>query len=188
VDTLSSVEPDLLLEVEDPATVFAEDARHWVNIYARLLEFKERVRERMTMAMSELPAQTCPEAHEELALLTDELARVQRRLAFWRQRHWELIGLDLCGEDHTVMYAGKRLYLTNREFQLLSFMAAHPNRYFSPTAMVGSAWHDSRLSPEQLRVYVSRLREKLASLDAPCRIDNRPGQGYGLVLATPAPA
>jgi hypothetical protein len=175
----------MLLEGEDPSTLFAEDARHWVTIYAQLLEFKQRILERVAGSMPSLPPGAESEVGKDLELITTEAVRVEHRLAFWRQRHWELIGLDLDTQAQTMMYAGRKVYLTKREFQLLSFLAAHPNRYFTPTAIVGSAWHDSRLSPEQLRLYVSRLREKLSELGPPCRIENKPAQGYGLIFASP---
>ena len=180
---MSSLEQELLLEGEDPSTIFAEDARHWVSIYAQLLEFKQRLLQRVSVATEELPPQARAEVDRDLRIINAEALRVQRRLAFWQQRHWELIGLDLSEQDHSAMYAGKKVYLTKREFQLLSFLAAQPNRYLSPAAMVGGAWHDTRLSPEQLRLYISRLREKLGELGPPCRIENRPGKGYALTIA-----
>ena len=177
------VEQDTLLEGEDPSTDFAEDARHWVNIYAQLLEFKQRILERVSSSLPELPHPARAEVARDLEMISAEAGRVERRLAFWQRRHWELIGLDLNAQTHSMMHAGRKVYLTRREFQLLSFLAAHPNRYFAPAAIIGSAWHDSRLSPEQLRLYVSRLREKLSELAPPCRIENKPGQGYGLIFA-----
>jgi DNA-binding response OmpR family regulator len=175
----------MLLEGEDPSTLFAEDARHWVNIYAQLLDFKQRILERIAGATHDLPSEAAVEVERDVELITAEAGRVELRLAFWQQRHWELIGLDLNEDAHTLMYAGRKIYLTKREFQLLSFLADHPNRYYTAAAIVGSAWHDSRLSPEQLRLYVSRLREKLSDLGPPCRIDNKLGQGYGLIFTTP---
>ena len=47
--------------------------------------------------------------------------------------------------------APMQVYLTKREYQLLRFLADHPTRYFAPATIVGSAKHDGRLSPEQLR-------------------------------------
>jgi DNA-binding response OmpR family regulator len=179
------VERNMLLEGEDPSTLFAEDARHWVNIYAQLLDFKQRILERIAAAMHDLPPQAAAAVERDVELIAAEARRVELRLAFWQQRHWELIGLDLNEDAHTLMYAGRKVYLTRREFQLLSFLADHPNRYFTAAAIVGSAWHDSRLSSEQLRLYVSRLREKLSDLGPPCRIDNKVGQGYGLIFTTP---
>jgi DNA-binding response OmpR family regulator len=182
---VSITERDFLLEDEDPSTSFTEDARHWVTIYAQLVEFKRRLLDRVQSAMQGQGLERRAEMEREFELMKGELTRVESRLAFWQQRHWQMIGLDLDPEDHTVMYAGKKVHLTRREFQLLDFLASHPNRYFTSRAIVGSAWHDSRLSPEQLRLYVSRLREKLATLGPPCRIDNRPELGYGLRFDTP---
>lgn len=177
---MSSMGQELLLEGEDPSTSFAEDARHWVAIYAQLVEFKHRLLERVEAAMQEPGSAGKAEMERELELMRAELARMEGRLAFWREKHWQMIGLDLCPQDRTVMFAGKQIHLTKREFQLLDFLVRHPERYFPSRAIVASAWHDSRLSPEQLRLYISRVREKLSVLGPPCRIETRAAQGYGL--------
>jgi DNA-binding response OmpR family regulator len=170
----------LLLEGEDPSTTYADDARHWVAIYSELVAFKKRLRDRVRQAMREIPPEARAAVEKDLALIEVQLARIEDRLAFWYRRHWDLIGLDIDQDSRDVVHYGRRVSLTKRELQLLLFLARHPNRHFSVDALISEAWHDSRLVPEQLRLYVARLRRKLGEIEAPCRLENRPGKGYGL--------
>ena len=38
-----SVDPDRLIEGEDPGTRYVEDAAHWITVYSELVLFKERL-------------------------------------------------------------------------------------------------------------------------------------------------
>lgn len=181
--TLVAAVDGLLLEGEDPSTVHADDARHWVNIYSELVAFNTGQRDRMRRELQEIPPEARTELEKELKLIDAQLDRVQDRLGFWYARHWDLIGLDIDWANRDLLHRGQRVSLTRRELQLLNFLARHPNRYFSVEALIHQAWHDRHLVPEQLRLYVARLRRKLGEIEAPCRLENRPGRGYGLFFA-----
>ena len=169
-----------LLEGEDPSTVYADDARHWVTIYGELVAFKLGVQVRVRRALEQVPQEARSQAQGDLDLIEAQLRRARERLAFWYSRQWELIGLDIDRETRIVRHRGNEITLTGRELQLLQFLAAHPNRYFPVEALINEAWHDSRLVPEQLRLYVARLRRKLQKIGMPGQLDNKPGRGYGL--------
>jgi hypothetical protein len=66
--------------------------------------------------------------------------------------------------------------LTNREFELLQFLLDHPHRFYTPSQIMGYAWSDSALFPEEVRNYVSRVRKILVRLEIPCDLVNRPGR------------
>ena len=66
--------------------------------------------------------------------------------------------------------------LTNREFELLQFLLDHPHRFYTPSQIMGHAWSDSALFPEEVRNYVSRVRKILVRLEIPCDLVNRPGR------------
>ncbi len=72
--------------------------------------------------------------------------------------------------------------LTKREFQLLEFLLDHPHRYFTTAQILGQAWADPALFPEEVRNYVGRLRKILRELEIPVDLVNRPGRGYSLVF------
>lgn len=172
------------MEGENPETDHVEDARHWVSIYTQMLEFKERLLDRAVddARMLPLPARQKVE-EEDITALESERARVERRLQFWRQRHWDLAGIDLDPSARTIVFQGAAVDLTQRELQLLEILLRNPNRYISSLEILTQAWHDASLAPEQVRSYVTRLRRKLADAGIPCRLETRPRRGYRLVFA-----
>ena len=44
----------------------------------------------------------------------------------------------------------------------------HPHRYYTSSQIMGYAWSDSALFPEEVRNYVSRVRKILTRLEIPC--------------------
>jgi DNA-binding response OmpR family regulator len=58
----------------------------------------------------------------------------------------------------------------------------HPHRYFTGAQILGNAWADPALFPEEVRNYVRRLRRILEELAIPVDLVNKPGRGYSLVF------
>jgi DNA-binding response OmpR family regulator len=81
-----------------------------------------------------------------------------------------------------IRHKGQEVALTKREFQLLQFLLGHPHRYFTTTQILGQAWADPALFPEEVRNYIRRLRKVLIDLEIPVDIVNKPGRGYSLIL------
>jgi len=77
---------------------------------------------------------------------------------------------------------GAQVTLTGREWQLFTFLLGHSNRYFTAIDLCREAWGTVSIAEEQLRTYVSRLRQKTKDLDLPCRLESRQGLGYRLAL------
>ena len=63
-----------------------------------------------------------------------------------------------------------------------SFLARRPGRFYSATQLITLAWGTPELSAEQLRTYIVRLRRRLSTAGAPCRVVSEPRRGYGLVF------
>ena len=84
-----------------------------------------------------------------------------------------------------VRHQGKEIALTKREFQLLQFLLDHPHRFFTTSQILGQAWADPALFPEEVRNYVRRLRKILVDLGIPADLVNKPGRGYSLVFRSP---
>ena len=78
--------------------------------------------------------------------------------------------------------SGLATALTKREFQFLQFLLDHPHRFFTTSQILGQAWADSALFPEEVRNYARRLRKILAELEIPADLVNKPGRGYSLVF------
>ena len=172
------------MEGENPGTTHVEDARHWVSIYTQMLEFKERLLDRAQAESRDLPKPARDKVEsEDLKALEAERAKIEERLEFWRQRHWDLAGIDLDAGTRTIVFQGAAVDLTQRELQLLEILLRNPNRYIPSAEILSKAWHDGSLAPEQVRSYVTRLRRKLAEAQIPCRLETRPRRGYRLVFA-----
>ena len=171
-----------LLEGENPETRHAADARHWISIYQELLGFKDSLIERSISELGRLsPAAQAELGSGDVRALRAQRGRWQARLDFWYDRYWDLHGLELDHESHTLTHKGNSVQMTAREFQLTSYLLANPGRRFLARRLVQDAWHDPRLSSEQLRLYVVRVRRRLKELGAPCAVVNTPRQGYSMV-------
>lgn len=74
--------------------------------------------------------------------------------------------------------------LTKREWQLLAFFLASPNKFFGGEEAASEAW-GPEASVEQFRSYVTRLRQKLSRYSAYCSLVTEKGKGYALALELP---
>jgi DNA-binding response OmpR family regulator len=170
------------LEGEDLKTSHWEDARHWMSIYADLLEFKRGLIERVRRDLANLQPDARKAAAVDLRIIDDQMQGYQHRLDLWYRRIWDLQGLWLDPTGRMIRHKGHDVALTKREFQLLQFLLNHPHRYFSTSQILGQAWADPALFPEEVRNYIRRLRKILVDLAIPVDIVNKPGRGYSLVF------
>lgn len=174
--------PSRPLRGENLKTTHWEDARHWMSIYADLLEFKRGILDRVRRDVAKLKPPAQAAASADLEIIESQMQGYRMRLDLWYARLWELQGLWLDPIGRLVRHKGHELSLTKREFQLLQFLLDHPHRYFTTSQILGQAWADPALYPEEVRNYVRRLRKVLADLGVPADILNKPGRGYSLVF------
>jgi DNA-binding response OmpR family regulator len=174
--------PSRPLEGEDLTTSHWEDARHWMSIYADLLEFKRGILDRVKRDLAALQPLARKAAAVDVQIIDDQMQGYQARLDLWYGRIWELQGLWLDPEGRMIRHQGREVALTVREFDLLQFLLDHPHRYFTTSQIMSNAWSDSALFPEEVRNYVRRVRKILADLAIPVDLVNKPGRGYSLVL------
>ena len=174
--------PSRALEGEDLTTSHWEDARHWMSIYADLLEFKHGILDRVRRDVASLQPLARKAAEADVQIIDDQMQGYQARLDLWYGRIWELHGLWLDPEGRMIRHQGREVALTLREFQLLQFLLEHPHRYFTNAQILGQAWSDPALFPEEVRNYVRRLRKILDELAIPVDLVNKPGRGYSLVF------
>jgi len=168
------------LEGEDIATSHWEDARHWMSIYADLIEFKLGIIDRVRRDLSKLPAVAGNAAEADILIIESQMHGYEVRLDLWQRRLADLNGPRLDPQTRTLRFRGVEASLTDREFQLLELLLSHPYRYFSVHRILAEAWAQPNLFPEQARSYVARLRRIFAVLQVPCEIVSRPGRGYSL--------
>ncbi len=174
--------PSRPLEGENLATRRWEDARHWISIYADLLEFKRGILARVKRDVANLQPPAQKAAATDLKIIETQMQGYQVRLDLWYRRVWELQGLWVDPAGRVVRHQGREVGLTKREFQLLQFLLDHPHRYFTTSQILGQAWADPALFPEEVRNYVRRLRKILDELAIPADLVNKPGRGYSLLF------
>jgi len=174
------------LEGEDLETEHWEDARHWMSIYDDLIRFKLSILERVKREIPKLHVTAQEAAQVDIAFIENQMEGYYERLDLWYKRVWKLQGLWLDPEGRVLRHKGQEAVLTNREFELLQFLLDHPHRYYSASQIMGQAWSDSALFPEEVRNYVLRVRKILARLEIPCDLVNRPGRGYSLTFRNDA--
>jgi len=151
-----------------------------MSIYADLLEFKRGILDRVVRDLAKLPPAARSAAEVDVKIIESQMGGYRSRLDLWYQRLWDLHGLWLDPEARKIRYQGVEATLTAREFQLLKFLLDHPHRYFTVTQILGQAWAQPDLFPEEVRNYVKRIRKVLDALNVPCDVVNRPGRGYAL--------
>ncbi len=118
--------PSRALEGEDLKTSHWEDARHWMSIYANLLEFKRGILDRVRKDVASLQPLARMAAEADVQIIEDQMQGYQARLDLWYRRIWELHGLWPDPEDRMIRHQGREVALTLREFQLLQFLLDHP--------------------------------------------------------------
>ena len=89
--------------------------------------------------------------------------------------------LSINTDSHQVFRAGKAIDLTTREYELLTFLASHPNKVYSRIDLMEQVWNYGYVGDDvrTVDVTVRRLREKIEADPAnPVFILTRRGAGY----------
>jgi DNA-binding response OmpR family regulator len=88
--------------------------------------------------------------------------------------------LQIKPEEHAALVDGRPLSLTVRELQMLSTLAAHPQRIMTREELYAEIWGgEPRPDDRSVDVYVSRLRSKLGeALPDTSLIHTHSGIGY----------
>jgi two-component system KDP operon response regulator KdpE len=82
-------------------------------------------------------------------------------------------------ESRIVRVRAKDVHLTPKEFDLLMFMARHPNKVLTHRVLLNAVWGgESVQQPEYLRVFINQLRKKIEPGEVPQYIVTDPWVGY----------
>src|SRR5215472_4609127 len=85
-----AVDANRLLPGEDPESMITDDVHHWIAVYSELLAAKQRILGATLDAMQKTDeAAARQELTTDRTVLTAEVERFQRRLAFWTDRDSE---------------------------------------------------------------------------------------------------
>lgn len=112
--------------------------------------------------------------------LVARIKAVLRRLYPARNSVLRCAGLEIYPEARQVKKAGALVELTNREFELLLFLARNPGRAFSRDELLNNVWGENYFGdPKTVDVYIRRLRVKLGDDPlSPGLIETVWGTGY----------
>jgi two-component system, OmpR family, KDP operon response regulator KdpE len=90
----------------------------------------------------------------------------------------------ISAEARQVRVSGKEIHLTPKEFDLLVFMARHPNKVLTHRVLLNAVWgSESVQQPEYLRVFINQLRKKIEPGETPKYIVTDPWVGYRFLPA-----
>lgn len=99
---------------------------------------------------------------ELVARVKANLARYQRYQQPQEPDQLVIGDLTIYLESWKVVKAGQEIKLPNREFELLAYLAKHPNRVFSKDQLFESIWgYDYVGDSATVTVHINRLRDKL---------------------------
>ncbi len=122
---------------------------------------------------------------ELVARVKAHLARYDRLMTDNRMRQKDEIrirGIRIDKMSRKVFVNEKEISLTSKEYDLLLFLASHPNRVFSKDELFEKIWGLDALGDNAtVTVYISKLREKIeADPSKPQYIETIWGVGYRL--------
>jgi len=88
--------------------------------------------------------------------------------------------VQLHPEAHEVFVEGRKIELTTKEFQLLSYMMHHAKQVLTPDQLLLHVWgYDSSVDTKTLKVHIGHLRKKIEhDPSQPKRIITVRGVGY----------
>lgn len=92
----------------------------------------------------------------------------------------EAKGLSIDLEKRVVQVDGKAIELTNKEFNLLVFLASHPGRAFTKKQIYAKVWEEEySFDDNNLIAFISKLRKKIEPNESsPSYIQTIRGVGY----------
>jgi len=120
---------------------------------------------------------------ELVARVKAHMARYERLVGAKRQENNDVInirGLRIDKTARRVWVHGEEKQLTTKEFELLTFLAEHPNHVFSKEELFKRIWNmDSIGDIATVTVHIKKIREKIElSTSSPQYIETIWGVGY----------
>ncbi|WP_080840823.1 response regulator transcription factor [Cohnella massiliensis] len=119
---------------------------------------------------------------ELVARVKAHLSRYERLAKPAESRRAEIAirGLKIDKNARRVFVNGDEILLTTKEFDLLAFLAEHPNRVFHKEELFEKVWGlEANGDSSTVTVHIRKIREKLESVPAsPSYIDTVWGAGY----------
>ncbi|NVN93387.1 MAG: winged helix-turn-helix transcriptional regulator, partial [Desulfuromonadales bacterium] len=89
-------------------------------------------------------------------------------------------GLEINTASRQVFVNGKEVQLTTKEYEILLFLASHPNIVFTKERMLSAIWGDEYFGDTAtIAVHIQKIRKKIETdPSAPVYIETIWGNGY----------
>lgn len=93
----------------------------------------------------------------------------------------EYNGLELNKNTCAIIYGGNDVKLSLKEYQIMEMLISNPHRILPKERIIEKIWgYESDVEYNNIEVYISFLRKKIAVLSAPVQIKTARGIGYSL--------
>ena len=114
-------------------------------------------------------------------LLARIRALTRRRGEFFDENCQTFNGLELNKASCAMLYDGNDVKLSLKEYQIMELLIANPHRILPKERIIEKIWgFESDVEYNNIEVYISFLRKKLAAIGADARIKTARGIGYSL--------
>jgi DNA-binding response OmpR family regulator len=183
---LASFEPDLIvLDVmlaNENGIDWCRNARNYTNAPIVFLSSREEDEVKIS-ALSDGGDDYVTKPFSPGVLMAKIKAHLRRVSTGRREQLLELLGLTLDYYAQSVIMGSETVFLSKKEFSLLSYMAQNVNRVVSVDALFQFTWGMESLEDTRtVAVHISNLRKKIEADPAhPERIITIRGAGYMLV-------
>ena len=95
-------------------------------------------------------------------------------------------GVELSGSTFSLAYEGRRVSLSNKEYQIVELLMQRPETIVAPERILMHAWNwDADADTSSLWAHISNIRKKMQSIQAPLAIRFKRGAGYILEACAP---
>jgi len=102
-----------------------------------------------------------------------------RRSSGYFEEKREVGQVSLDRAEKTLTFAGRRVQLLPREFELIEFLMRHPHTFFTAESLLDHVWKsEANVGEQALRTCLSRLRSKVDEPGKPSLIETVKGFGY----------
>ena len=114
-------------------------------------------------------------------LLARVRAMTRRKGEIIDENKMQFNGLELNKNTCSIVYKGKDMKLSLKEYQIMELLIANPKQILPKERIIEKIWgYESDVEYNNIEVYISFLRKKINAISAPIKIKTARGIGYSL--------
>ncbi|MDE5582177.1 MAG: response regulator transcription factor [Ruminococcus sp.] len=114
-------------------------------------------------------------------LLARVRAMTRRKGEIINDNRLEYNGLELNKNTCSIIYNGNDVKLSLKEYQIMELLISNPHMILTKERIIEKIWgYESDVEYNNIEVYISFLRKKIAVISAPAKIKTARGIGYSL--------